>query len=125
METINLEGTDETPGVILDAATGKFEFSGSSMPEDVREFYDPILAWLDVYAESPNTQSKFIFKMEYFNTASSKMIFDVLLKLEEMKEAGATVSVEWHYYEEDEDMETAGEEFADMVEVPFTQVSYR
>jgi hypothetical protein len=41
-----------------------------------------------------------------------------------MYEAGKDVLVRWHFPDDDEDMEEAGEEYADIVEVPFEQVSY-
>jgi len=122
METINIEPTDETPFVILDAANNKFEMAGKSLPEDVTSFYDPILEWLDAYSSSPNSMTNFVFRMDYFNTASSKMILDILLKLEEINEDGNDVKVSWYYPEDDEDMEEAGEEYADIVEIPFEQI---
>lgn len=124
MEVIRIEATDETPKVILDAAANQFEFSGKSLPEDVTSFYNPLLEWLDAYSNSPNPLTKVIFKLDYFNTASSKMILDILLKMEEMNEAGHKVLASWHYREDDEDMQEAGEEYAEIVEIPFEQISY-
>ncbi len=124
MEVIKIIGTDDTPNVILDADNKIFEISGRSLPEDVASFYEPILDWLDDYAEEANPKTVFDFKLVYFNTASSKLILDILLKLEEMYEAGKDVLVRWHFPDDDEDMEEAGEEYADIVEVPFEQVSY-
>ena len=66
----------------------------------------------------------FNFKLVYFNTASSKLLLDILMKLEEIHEAGNDVLIRWHFPEDDEDMEEAGEEYADIVDVPFEQVSY-
>ncbi len=124
-QAIKIKGTDDTPMVILNTeGEGTFEISGRSLPEDVAAFYDPILEWLDAYAENPNKKTIFNFKLEYFNTASSKLLLDVLLKLEEMHDNGHDVLVRWHYPDDDEDMEEAGEEYADIVEVPFEQVSY-
>lgn len=124
METIKIKGTDDTPHVILDADNGIFEISGRSLPEDVAAFYEPILDWLDRYAETPNEKTVFDFKLEYFNTASSKLLLDILLKLEDMVEDGKDVLVKWHFPDDDEDMEEAGEEYADIVDIPFEQVSY-
>ena len=124
MKVINVEATDETPKVILDAGSGNFEFSGNSLPEDVTQFYNPILEWFDAYAESPNDATKVAFKMDYFNTASSKLILDILMKLEEINEDKGGISIEWHFREDDEDMEEAGEEYADIVDIPFEQISY-
>jgi hypothetical protein len=124
MEVIKIKGSDDTPTVILDAENGIFEISGRSLPEDVAAFYEPIIDWLDEYAENPNSKTTFDFKLEYFNTASSKLLLDVLLKLEDMVNNGHEVLVRWHYPDDDEDMEEAGEEYADIVDVPFEQVSY-
>ena len=124
MEAMNLVGTDDTPNVILDAANSKFELSGRSLPEDVAAFYKPILTWLENFAETGPDKITFDFKLNYFNTASSKMILDILLKLEEMNEDGDKVNIRWHYPSNDEDMKEAGEEYADMVEIPFEMIEY-
>ena len=126
MQVIKIQGSDDTPKVTLDTNSENpiFEISGRSLPEDVVAFYEPILEWLDEYAQSPLEKTVFNFKLEYFNTASSKLLLDVLLKLEDMYDDGNDILVKWHFPDDDEDMEEAGEEYADIVEVPFEQVSY-
>ncbi len=115
MNVINLEGTEDTPKIILDRNNGIFEISGRSLPEDSAEFYHPILEWLQEYATNPNPETVFIFKLEYFNTASSKLILDILSRLESI----SNTTILWYYHEDDEDMEEAGNEFSELVEVPF------
>ena len=122
MEPLIINKTDDTPAIHLDKVAGKFEFTGKSLPEDVSTFYAPVFSWISDYSENALPESNFIFKMTYFNTASSKIILDILMRLEDMHNDGKKVSVEWHYEEDDEDMQEAGEEYADIVEVPFTFV---
>lgn len=124
MNTIKIMGTDDTPTIILDSENEIFEISGRSLPEDVTAFYEPIIGWLEEYASSPNAKTVFTFKLVYFNTASSKLLLDILMKLEQMHEDGKDVLIRWYYPEDDEDMQEAGEEYADIVDVPFEQVSY-
>jgi hypothetical protein len=124
MNSLRIELTDETPQVILDPASNVFEFSGKSLPEDVMTFYGPVLNWLDAYSASPNDTTVVDFKMVYFNTASSKMILDILFKLEELTKGGKGVTVRWHFQEDDEDMKEAGEEYGDLVEIPFELKHY-
>ena len=119
-----MDATRDTPGVILDPANNKFEMNGKSLPEDVGCFYDPILKWFSSYAENPNEETVFEMKMKYFNTSSSKMLLDILFALEEMGEEGNKVKVNWHYKENDEDMKEAGEEYEDIVEIPFAHLSH-
>ncbi|MGB3618612.1 MAG: DUF1987 domain-containing protein [Catalinimonas sp.] len=120
LEILTLEGTEDTPKIILDGKNGIYEISGRSLPEDSAEFYSPVLEWLDGYAEAPNDNMEFVFKLEYFNTASSKLILDILSKLEDID----NVSVTWYYDEDDEDMQEAGEEFSELVEVAFEFKTY-
>lgn len=124
MEVLTRQGTDDTPSVVLDKDKGVFEFSGRSLPEDVQDFYGPILAWIEEYGKEPNGNTDVCFKLEYFNTASSKMLLDVLLKFEEINDASGNVVIKWHYHEDEEDMKEAGEEYEDIVSVPFEYVEY-
>lgn len=120
MNTIDIKGTEDTPAIILDKAAGKFEISGRSLPEDAAEFYSPVLQWLTEYAAAPNANTDFTVKLEYFNTASSKLILDLLSKVEAIKGA----KVVWFHYGDDEDMQEAGQEFSELVEIPFEFKTY-
>ncbi len=124
MEAKRLTGTDESPEVILDKSTNEFKFMGKSLPEDVKEFYNPILDWIDAYVCEPNEETVVEFNMEYFNSASSKQILDILEKFSRVTEKGKNISVKWHFMQDDEDMEDAGESYADIVDVPFELISY-
>ncbi len=115
MEKLHISPTEDTPEVVFDKSTGQFVLSGRSLPEDAASFYEPILSWLSSYSESPNPSTKFEMKLEYFNTASSKLLLDVLSALEDIEGA----KVVWYYFEDDEDMEEAGEEFSELVDVDF------
>jgi hypothetical protein len=120
MEILNLEGTEDTPKIILDKKNGIFEISGRSLPEDSAEFYRPVLEWIGKYSEGANPATEFVFKLEYFNTASSKLILDVLSALEDIK----GMKIMWYFHEDDEDMEEAGQEFSELVEIPFEFKTY-
>ncbi len=119
MEPLIINKTDDTPFIHLDKVSKKFEFSGKSLPEDVATFYAPVFEWITRYSEVAEGESVFIFNMAYFNTASSKIILDILMRLEEMHNAGKPITIEWHHEEDDEDMQEAGEEYSEIVEIPF------
>lgn len=119
MEALKIQATDETPLVVLDPEKNVFEFSGKSLPEDVTNFYTPILSWLTEYNKTPRPKTTVDFKLVYFNTASSKLILDILFQLEKIHQSGTEVLIRWYYEEADEDMKEAGEEYGDLVEVPF------
>jgi len=125
MEILIIKGTEDTPRIEFDYEKGEFTISGRSLPEDVTSFYQPVMVWLEEFALKPKVESKFNFKLEYFNTASSKILLDILLKLEEIAEAsGSSFKVLWHSQDSDPDMLEAGEEYADIVTIPFEYVTY-
>jgi hypothetical protein len=124
MEALDLKATNDTPKVLLDPENNIFEISGRSLPEDVVSFYQPVIDWLDEYKDSPNQSTEFVFKYIYFNTATSKLVQDILIKLEEISEDGNKVKVLWYYVEDDEDMLDLGEEFSENVDIPFEIIAY-
>ena len=125
MKSLSIKGTQETPDVTFDKESGVFSISGKSLPEDVKEFYYPIIDWVAEYAKVPNQKTNLKVKMDYFNTASSKMILEIFEKFKEMHDKGFGVVVDWYYQDDDEDMQDAGEDYADIVEVPFNFISYQ
>jgi hypothetical protein len=122
MEPLIIQGTEDTPTVILNPGENKFSISGRSLPEDVTTFYQPVINWLNEYRKSAFPLS-FETKLEYFNTASSKLILDIFMQLEEIKqETGAAIEIKWFYDSNDEDMLEAGEEYKELVEDLFFSI---
>ncbi len=122
--SIKIEGQEDTPKIIFDPENEIFEISGRSLPEDAALFYEPILEWLKNYAKSPIANTEMHVKLNYFNTASSKLLLDLLMILEDMVEDGKNCTIKWFYHEDDEDMEEAGEEYSELIEVPFELISF-
>ena len=125
MNSLILNGRDDKPKVTFLNETGKLEISGKSLPEDVFSFYDPLLQWLEEYTLNPQPETELTFKFTYFNTASSKIILDILSIIEKMQDNGKKVLVNWYYPEFDEDMRDAGIEYSEMVKVPFNHYSVK
>lgn len=124
MENFYSEGSDKTPRIRLNAATGEMEFSGRSIPENSAKLYDPIIAWMDEYVKSPNEETVFIVKLEYFNTSSSKYLLEIFRRFEDVFKSGKPVSVQWYYEQEDEDMQESGDDFRDILKIPVELIVY-
>ncbi len=124
MKVINIPATEDTPKVVLDHENKIFEISGRSLPEDVVVFYQPVMEWLDNFENTPIPNMELAIKLEYFNTASSKLILDILLKLEEIYQDGTPLKVIWYFLSSDTDMKEAGEEYSEIVGLPFEITEY-
>ena len=123
MKALLIQATADTPKVHLDKDNNVFEISGLSLPEDAIEFYKPVMAWLEEYSAAPNPETDFNLKLEYFNTASSKQIIQLLLFLEKLN-TNTKVKILWHYKDIDEDMHDLGEEYSEIIKVDFELVEY-
>ncbi len=124
MEALKIEATVDTPGILFDPTNNLFEITGKSYPEDTKEFYHDVLKWMDAYAANPYPKTNFVFKLKYFNSSSYKPIFDILAKLETIRSKKFDVKIDWYYKTGDSDMLEAGEEFADLFDVPFTYLTF-
>ena len=129
MEKLIIEPTFNSPSVILDPGSNKFEFSGESRPENVRKFYLPILEWLEKFAEEQKGSSARLsglmvqFDFEYFNSTSAKYILDIFKALNVLNDMGIEIQVKWLYEEDDEDMLEVGQEMSRMSKLDFEYVN--
>ncbi len=115
---MRIEQSLNTPEIYLDEENDYILFQGESKPENVRDFYEPVMTWFAEYntilqGRSGKTLIECEFKLSYFNSSSAKYILDVFEKLEELEEAHAKVKVhvKWYHDPMDEDMIEAGHEF--------------
>lgn len=128
MEKLIIAPTLNSPGVTLDPEKGRFEFTGESRPEDVRDFYMPVLEWLESFGKElsgsggKGKELEFHFNFEYFNSTSAKYILDIFKILNEIDTKGKPVQVKWHYEEDDEDMLEVGMEMSRMSRLSFEYV---
>ncbi len=116
MVKFELKETATTPNVNFDPVTGILKIEGRSIPENVIDFYHPILRWIDDYSKSPSEKTEIHLRFEYFNTSSSKRIFDIMKKLEKMAiDTNQKVVINWYYEEDDEDIFFAGNDYKALI----------
>jgi hypothetical protein len=119
MDPIYIEKSKTTPKVILDKNKEIFHFEGRSLPENAVNFYEPIINWITEYLENPNPTTVLTFELDYFNSSSSKVIFQIIQLLEPLLDKGFDAKVNWRYHEEDEDTLESGQTYANLIDVPF------
>lgn len=119
MEKLFIEPTRVTPLVSFDPETCILEIKGRSSPENSIVFYQRILDVLNAFEKSDQPSLTTNFSYEYFNTSSSKCLFDVFKRLSNIEESGKEIIINWYYEEDDEDMMEAGEDYADLLDLKF------
>ena len=113
-----IEETEDSPAILMDLDSKKLIFEGPSFPEDAVELYKPVINWLsDHFTQLDALEC--IFDYSILSSASNKMVFEVLIKLEEMVKANKKIKVKWFYASYDEDMHDEGKGFKDNLKIPF------
>lgn len=117
MENIKREGTERAPEVDFDFEANTFLLRGESYPEDVNEFYGPIMNSLEEHLRAlEGAKVTFTFELVYFNSSSAKILMGLFELFDEVAEKGNEVHVIWAYEEDDDNMEEMGEEFCEELE---------
>lgn len=119
MEKVVIEPTRITPMVNFDPDEGLLEMKGRSSPENSIQFYQRILDSLDEYCVSGGDEFTANIAFEYFNTSSSKCLFDVFKRLSKIENSGKRITINWYYEEGDDDMMEAGEDYSDLLDLNF------
>lgn len=122
MEKLIVRPTRITPLIYFDPNRGLLELRGKSSPENSIQFYSTLIRDLEEFGRNGKQNLIANFKFEYFNTSSSKCLFDIFRKLNIVKENGFELSINWYYEEDDEDMLEAGEDYADLLGIEFNYV---
>jgi hypothetical protein len=122
IQTLEISETRDTPFVLLDAKNNTFKISGNSMPEDSGRFYDPIFDWIEEYIKSPNELTHLVCNLEYFNSSSAKMLYQLFIELENIVEVGKKIKISWHYESEDKLIEEKGLEYQSILSIPFEMI---
>ena len=122
MKNLEQEGSFKLPSLSLNANSGVLELAGKSIPERTSEFYDPVLAWMDEYIQSPKEETIFNVKLEYCNSSSTRYLMDIFERLERIFKEGKKVTVNWYYEEDDEDMLDLGQSYSAPLTIPINMI---
>ncbi len=116
MENINIEKKEDSPKVTLDFENGLIEFEGECYPENAFEYFEPIMEWFNSYFEDKKKETTINFKLSYFNSATTQVLFDMFDILDESEHEA--LAINWYYDESNKgtlkDYEEFAEEFEDL-----------
>lgn len=129
-----IKETNNSPKITYDFEKHIFEIGGFSRMENVRAFYQLFFDWLEKHrveilaAITPKSRLKVEIKLIYFNSTSLKCFLEILVQFKKLyvqtDARGSLYNIEifWYFEEGDEDMIEMGEDYSDVIEIPFTFV---
>jgi hypothetical protein len=117
------EKTTSTPYILIDEEKSYMKFEGRSFHENVVEFYKDVNNWLDVYLETDFGAFTFDFEMNYFNSSTSKLLHNMLTKMDTYASDKKKVIVNWITTDDNDIIIECGEDFqADFNKLEFNMI---
>jgi len=108
------KGTN-TPLVFADTEVGTISIKGVIIPENPAIFFEELDLLINECSSATHSLS-IDFDLDYFNTGAARYLYDIFKKLREFK----SLTINWHYEADDEDIYESGLEFQELAHTKFT-----
>lgn len=118
MKELRILPTKTSPEIILNP-DGIVKIRGRSIHENVTDFFAPVEDWISGYILVPAEVTCVDLNLEYFNSASAKVLIHLLQKITYVSLKHKKFIFNWYYEDGDEDIYERGEYFASVLDVPF------
>ncbi len=136
MEPLNIKGDDISPDIVLNHYENIFSISGESRPENPLKYYERVFSWFNDYfnyfyvlndmRDSDIVVTKKLkIDLDYFNSTSAKVLFDLftLLVNTGAKKFRINFEIDWYYHADDLDMLDAGKEMEALCGITFNYIT--
>ena len=110
------EKTTSMPYLLVDEEKNYMKLEGRSFHESVTEFFEDIFNWLDVYLKSDFGTFTFDFEMNYFNSSTSKLLHNMLMKMDQYATDDKKIIVNWITTDDNDIIIECGEDFQEEIE---------
>lgn len=110
------EKTTSTPYVLADEKNGCLKLEGRCFHEKVGEFFKEINDWLEVYLTTDFGTFTFDNEISYFNSSTTKLLLNMLLKMDRHSTEKNKIVVNWITTGDNEIMIECGEDFGEEME---------
>ena len=120
MSVLEIPAKEAAPYVRFDENSGELEIKGKSYDEDVVMLFTMLRSKIKAYGQnSPEKLDVHIF-LKYFNTSSSKCLYDLLSDIKDLQEIeGFQLNMSWNFVEGDEEMEEEISDFKESLDMEF------
>ena len=118
MNELRIQATKSSPEILLNPE-GMIRIRGRSIHENMFEFFKPVEDWVNEYIKSPADVTCVDMSLEYFNSASAKLLIQLFQKISHVQLKNKKFIINWYYEEGDEDIFERGEYFSSVLKIPF------
>jgi hypothetical protein len=114
MNNLYIAPTPSSPEVDFRFDTRTLSLRGESYPENAAAFYGQVIERLKEYLGTLHeSRVEVNIALAYFNSSSTKMLFNLIAALDEAAQAGNHIALNWYHDEEDDTIFEFGQELCE------------
>ena len=122
---LELPLTESTPYVLVDESAGYIRFKGECYSENTIEFFKKTTDWLTGYLTTDFGSLTFDCELDYFNSSSSKLLYNMLKAMDTRASQGKDIVVNWYVQDGNDVLIEYGEDFKDeLTNLNFTIITH-
>ena len=114
-----IKKTKSTPYIHISEEDCVFEIKGDSYAFRIREFYAPLLSWIENDMCKISCEMKWIIQLNLINSESLVIFSEIFFKMNSHFNTGMNIQINWLYTEDDDDMFDTGEVLSELTKIPF------
>jgi hypothetical protein len=118
MKSLIVPQTGKTPAIEFNTGLGFLIISGRSLSDNPYDFFKPLIELAEEYCKTPCVRTTIQINLDYFNSSTSKCLFQLLRKFQAAITDNTSVLINWHYDEDDEDTLQIIETYQEYLNMP-------
>lgn len=122
MEPLIIKPTKKTLSVEL--TNGELNFSGCSINNDPKSFFNPVTKWVGDYSNNPPEETIVNVKFEYIDSASVKAFYEILRELKNATRF-KKIRLNWYFDIDDPEILELGEIIQSKLDIEFSFIEYK
>lgn len=120
MSVLEIPAKEAAPYVRFDEGNAVLQIKGKSYDDDVVMLFNMVRSKIKAFGQTTPSKLDVNIFLKYFNTSSSKCLFDLMSDIKEVQEnTGLELNMVWNFVEGDEEMEEEIEDFRDSLNMDF------
>lgn len=114
-----IKQTTDSPSLIIDGEVGLIQIKGRALAHKPEIAYKLLENKVTDYCHDPHSKSTVNIKLINLSTSSSKWLYHLLKEIEKTSCQKSRFVINWFYDQEDDVMQEIGEDFKQIINLPF------
>ncbi|HJX70520.1 MAG TPA: SiaC family regulatory phosphoprotein [Bacteroidales bacterium] len=123
MNNYQIEGSTNSPAVVIDGNKGIVDISGSSDFKSAKYFYQNLSRWINAFNLGSNKTRVINIRLSVINRSSARWLKRTLKQIDKRYHDSGRPVINWYYSRNNEFIMTVGERYRMILNLPFNIIA--